>query len=84
MKLVLSLSAWLAKLELLVTPLAKIIICPHWRNDNYVRQIEDVYNNYFTRIMLHNQYNILPTIKNHNDELEYPITFYKDMSLHLY
>ena len=82
MKLVLRLSAWLTNLELLASPLAKIIICPHWRHDNQIRKIEDVYNNYFTRIMLHNGYKILPTIKNHNDDLEYPITFYKDMSVH--
>ena len=80
MKLVLSLSAWLANLELLASSLAKIIICPYWSNDNHVRRIEDVYNNYFTRIMLHKGYKILPMIKNHNDGLGYPITFYKDMS----
>ena len=80
MKLVLPLSAWLANLELLASPLAKIIICPYWSNDNYVRRIEDVYHNYFTRIMLHKGYKILPMIKNHNDGLRYPITFYKDMS----
>jgi hypothetical protein len=80
MKLVLSLSAWLANLELLASSLAKIIICPYWSNDNHVRRIEDVYHNYFTRIMLHEGYNILPMIKNHNDDLGYPITFYKDMS----
>jgi|ERR1035437_359347 hypothetical protein len=81
MKLVLRLSVWLANLELLASPLAKIIICPHWRHDNYVRRIEDVYHNYFTRIMLYKGYKILPMIKSHNDGLEYPITFYKDMSV---
>lgn len=30
--------------------------------------------------MLHKGYNILPMIKNHNDGLGYPITFYKDMT----
>ena len=80
MKLVLSLSAWLANLELLASPIAKIIICPYWSNDNYVRRTEDVYHNYFTKIMLYKGYKILPMIKNHNDGLRYPITFYKDMS----
>ena len=80
MKLVLPFSAWLANLELLASPLAKIIICPYWSNDNYVRRIEDVYHNDFTRIMLNKGYKILPMIKNHNDSLRYPITFYKDMS----
>lgn len=36
MKLVLPLSVWLANLELLASPSAKIIICPYWSNDNYV------------------------------------------------
>ena len=80
MKFILPLSAWLANLELLASPLAKIIICPYWSNDNYLRRIEDVYHNYFTRIMLNKGYKILPMIKNHNDGLRYPITFYKDMS----
>src|ERR1035438_3658558 len=80
MKLVLSLSAWLANLELLASSLAKIIICPYWSNDNHVRRIGDVYHNYFTRIMLHKGYKILPMIKSHNDDLGYPKTFYKDMS----
>jgi hypothetical protein len=77
-KLILHLSTWLANLELLASPFAKIIICPHWMNDNCSRRIEDVYNNYFTRKMLDEGYKILPIIKNHNHNPEYPITFYKD------
>src|ERR1035437_990451 len=80
MKLVLPLSTWLANLELLASHLAKIIICPVWSNYKNERRIKDVYHNYFTRIMLHEGYNILPMIKNHNDDLRFPITFYKDMS----
>jgi hypothetical protein len=81
MKIIFHLSDWLAKLELLASPIAKIIICPSWKNNYHIRRIEDVYHNYFTSIMLQNGYKILPSIKSHNKEPEYPITYYKNMSL---
>ena len=57
-----------------------IVICPHWRNDTRSREIEDTVNTSFTRCMLDNGYVILPWIKNHNSDLEYPITFYKRLN----
>jgi hypothetical protein len=80
MSLILSLSRWLVQIERLASPSCKIVICPYWSHDTYTRNIEDVQHNSFTETMLTRGYVILPRIANHNTDLEYPITFYKDMS----
>jgi hypothetical protein len=72
----LSLSHWLSQLERLASPTCQIIICPHWANDTHKRNIEDVQRNDFTDTMLKGGYVILPKIENHNQEPQYPITFY--------
>ena len=73
----LSLSRWLTEVERLASPLCQIIICPHWSNDTRKRNIVDVQHTMFTETMIDQGYVILPKIKSHNHEPEYPLTFYK-------
>jgi hypothetical protein len=68
---------WLNQLEKLATSANTIIICPYWHHDKSKRKISDINNNLFTQIMLEKGYIILPKIKGHNKEPEYPITFIK-------
>lgn len=76
----LSLSSWLTQLEKLASSTCQIIICPYWSSDTKKRNTEDVRRNLFTETMLNRGYAVLPKIKNHNHEPEYPITFYKNIS----
>jgi hypothetical protein len=72
-----SLSRWLTHVEKLAAPAGAIVICPHWWNNTQTRTIENVRSNPFTDTMLQHGYMILPPIKHHNRDPEYPITFYK-------
>jgi hypothetical protein len=74
------LSRWLVQLESLASPTCEIIICPHWLNDGHECKCKDVHHNLFTDTMLSRGYVILPKIRHHNYEPEYPITFYKNMA----
>lgn len=76
----LSLSSWLTQLERIASPTCQIIICPFWRNDGHKRNVQDVRHNFFTETMLNRGYAILPSIKILNEDIEYPLMYYKNMS----
>ncbi len=67
----------LIQLKDLAAPGGEIIFCPHWISSNRIRSIPDVRNTSLTRTFLNNGYAILPFIEGHNEEPQYPITFYR-------
>ena len=75
-KVVPNLSHWLDGLERLAARTCTIVICPHWSNDTRTRRIENIQCNPFTDTLLHRGYELLPPIRLHNHEPEYPCTFY--------
>jgi len=75
-----SLSHWLIQIEQLASPTCQIIICPFCLYDGKRRKIEDIQHSFFSEAMLNKGYAVLPKIKNHNREPQFPITFYKNVS----
>jgi hypothetical protein len=71
-----NLSRWLEDVERLAAPSCTIIICPHWSNDTHTRRIENIHCNAFTHTMLVHGYELLPPIRLHNHEPEYPCSFF--------
>ncbi|WP_448192894.1 hypothetical protein [Azospirillum sp. sgz301742] len=71
-------SRWLSGLEQLASPSCRILICPYWGDDGGRRNGDDVRSSPFSAVMRSCGYSALPPIQHHND-VEYPITFHKDM-----
>lgn len=71
-------SRWLSGLEQLASPSCRILICPYWGDDGGRRNGDDVRSSPFSAAMRSCGYSALPPIQHHND-VEYPITFHKDM-----
>jgi hypothetical protein len=78
------LSHWLTQIERLASEKCKIVLCPYWLHNQNKREIENIYNNQFSKTLLSKGYVILSNIKDHNNDLFYPITYLKDMSLTSY
>lgn len=71
-------SRWLSGLEQLASPSCRILICPYWGDDGGRRNGDNVQSSPFSAAMRSCGYSALPPIQHHND-VEYPITFHKDM-----
>jgi hypothetical protein len=69
---------WLAQIERLASASCQIILCPHWRDQDGKRDVEDALHNSFTDAMISHGYNVV-RVEGHNTEPNYPVTFVRDI-----